>query len=455
MGFGYGGDIRRPLRAARIVADIARTGSLVVREFGGGRAGELAAHRFLGSADVSPGDIFADAAKRTGAACAGRRVVAAQDTTEINFSGADGKRPGLGPAGNGKSLGFFIHPVIAIDAQDEAVLGLAGARIWTRAAQKAEKRQTRAIEDKESLRWIEAAGTAASVLAPAASIIVVGDAESDIYQSFARRPASVDIIARSSQDRKLADGALLHAASLGYTSRSTGAVAVAARPGIKARRAEVEILSGKAVIVRPKTAGLRAGAGGEPATLELGVVVARETGTPPPGAGKPLLWRLLTTLPVDTPEEAAEVVRLYRLRWRIEEVFRVLKQDGLALEETLTQNARSLFNLAALGLCAATQIVQLVDARDHSSRPATDIIDASQTEPADRIGKSLEGATARQKNPHAKGCLSWLSWIVARLGGWNCYYKPPGPKTMAKGKKRLAAMLEGYKIAAAGNEALV
>ena len=35
---------------------------------------------------------------RTSAACAGRRVVAAQDTTEVNFSGRDRGRRGLGPA---------------------------------------------------------------------------------------------------------------------------------------------------------------------------------------------------------------------------------------------------------------------------------------------------------------------------------------------------------------------
>ena len=51
----------------------------------------------------------------------------------------------------------------------------------------------------------------------------------------------------------------------------------------------------------------------------------------------------------------------------------------------------------------------------------------------------LEGATARQKNPHPKGS-------VARLGGWNCYYKPPGPKTMARGLDR-AGRLEGFMIA--------
>ena len=34
--------------------------------------------------------------------------------------------------------------------------------------------------------------------------------------------------------------------------------------------------------------------------------------------------------------------------------------------------------------------------------------------------------------------------MVARLGGWNCYYRPPGPKTMADGWKRLAERLAAF-----------
>ena len=47
----------------------------------------------------------------------------------VNFSGRDRGRRGLGPAGNGKALGFFIHPVVAVDAEDEAVLGLVDSAI--------------------------------------------------------------------------------------------------------------------------------------------------------------------------------------------------------------------------------------------------------------------------------------------------------------------------------------
>jgi hypothetical protein len=62
-------------------------------------------------------------------------------------------RRGLGAAGDGVSAGFFIHPLLAIDSETEAVLGLLDAQIWTRDdAIEAAPRRQRAIEDKESMR---------------------------------------------------------------------------------------------------------------------------------------------------------------------------------------------------------------------------------------------------------------------------------------------------------------
>ena len=67
-------------------------------------------------------------------------------------------------------------------------------------------------------------------------------------------------------------------------------------------------------------------------------------------------------------------------------------------------------------------------------------------EQAAALCPTLEGGTERQRNPHAPGSLAWLSWVVARLGGWNCYGKPPGPKTMHDGWRRFAAIAEGHAL---------
>ena len=100
-----------------------------------------------------------------------------------------------------------------------------------------------------------------------------------------------------------------------------------------------------------------------------------------------------------------------------------------------------------VGLAAACRTIQLVDARDGSPKPATDVIDPALLPPAEAIGPTLEGKTERQKNPHPPHSLAWLAWIIARLGGWNCYYKPPGPKTMRAGWAQFETMAVGFVVA--------
>ncbi len=444
-------DVRLERSAEVMLERIVAARSLVVREIGQTRNGEMAAHRVLASDKLDAGSLLAPHVARTVEAARGRTIVAPQDTTEINFSGREARRKGLGPAGNGTAKGFFIHPVIAVDADSEAVLGVLGARIWTRDETPTPAHQGRAFEDKESLRWLEGAQTAARTLVGIADRIVsVGDREGDIYPLFARRPAGVELLIRANHDRKLADGAAadgavaatLFAAPADWDVLGGCRVRVASRgPGDKGRVARVVLKAGTVTILRPKSSGHVC----DPTCLTLGLVEAREI--EPPAGVQPLLWRLVTTLPVATLGDAIEAVRLYRLRWRIEEVFRALKSDGLKLEDSQVTEAERLFKLAALGLVAATRILQLVDARDGSARPATDVIAAADIPAAAAIGATLEGNTARQRNPHAEGGLAWIAWIAARLGGWNCYYKPPGPKTMARGLDRLLDRIEGFKLA--------
>ena len=446
---GYFGDVRRERAGAALFERVVETGSMVLRHAGGDRSGEMSAQRFLGSRHVTHEEILATAGQRTASACAGRRIVAAQDTTEINFKDRDRARKGLGPAGDGTTPGFFCHAMVAIDADDEALLGVVHARIWTRSSKPVTARRGRPIEEKESMRWVEATTVAGDRLRDAAQLIILGDREFDIYAQFVRIPPGVELIVRAAQNRKLADDdKRLFSAASDWREFGTMTVRVPPhRPGEVERIARVNMKAGRVCIARPRHGANAA----DPPSVTLTLVEVHEID--PPKGHKPIVWRLLTTMPVcGQPDEfvaANEIVQLYRLRWRIEQTFRAMKSDGLRLEETQVQQASRLFKLAAIALIAAARTIQLVDARDGSRRPASDVADDNLIAAAEAIGPTLEGKTERQKNPHPKRSLAWLSWIVARLGGWNCYYKPPGPKTMRTGWTKLADRAEGYLLAKA------
>src|SRR4030081_411008 len=153
------GDPRVEARSVELFERIVSTGSLVLKTIGGTRSGEVAVQRLLSSRRLSVDTIIEASSMRTVRACAGRRGVCAQDTSEINFARWAGRK-GLGPGGDGKTPGFFFHPIVAGDAEEEGVLGLGGAPQGAGGGSPGGPRASREIEDKESARWIEGAHTA-------------------------------------------------------------------------------------------------------------------------------------------------------------------------------------------------------------------------------------------------------------------------------------------------------
>ena len=280
---------------------------------------------------------------------------------------------------------------------------------------------------------------------------MVGDRESDIYSCFAGRSAGVDLIFCAAQDRAIERApdrpvvaGSLFASAAAWPDLTCLRVKVAPRRvGDPSRVATVALRAGPVTLLLPRQGFAKIDA----ATMSMTLVEAREIN--PATKQEPLHWRLLTSLEVGDADAACEIVRLYRLRWRIEGVFRALKSDGMRLKATQMHRAERLFKVAVVGLAAACRTIQLVDTRNGRTRPATDVIDAALLSVAGAIGPRLEGNTERQKNPHPSHSLAWLAWIIARLGGWNCYYKPPGPKTMRAGWRQFETMPAGFAVAMA------
>src|SRR5208337_523076 len=179
---------------------------------------------------VSCSEMLTATARFTGHRAAGRHVLAIQDTTEFNFPRHAASKHGFGRSGNDRDLGLFLHPTIAVDAVHGGVIGLVGAQVLNRTGDKVDAFKRRAIEDKESYRWLLAAEEASDVLAEAACVTVVADRESDIYEQFARRPAGVHLLTRAAQDRSRDD----RVACAGRAPRARGVSGTALWQGVAA-----------------------------------------------------------------------------------------------------------------------------------------------------------------------------------------------------------------------------
>lgn len=408
-----------------------------VRRLGGDRAGEIRLTRFLRNAKVSWEEIFAEAGAATAERVRGLHVVAVQDTTSLRDDGA------------GRSL--QAHAMLGVEAETGAALGLVTGTLLERRGGRAARRRARPAAAKESRRWLEGVEAAAALRqAGAASVTVVADRESDIYDLFARRPAEVELVVRAAQDRALAEGTRLFAWLAAAPEAGRMTVALPAAPGRPARQAELSLRFCRATIRRPegRPAGVSGGAG-LPASVPVNLIEAREI-DPPPGA-TPALWRLVTTQPVESFAEARRITGLYRQRWRIEELFRTLKTRGFDIERVGV--AEGPFEiLAAAALVAAVSVLALVQEREgRAGRPLADVFHPDEQPALEAVCAQLEGKTARQRNPHPRGSLAYAAWVCARLGGWTGYYAKPGPIVMLRGLYQFRAIQKGWSLAGRQN----
>ena len=396
--------------------------------------------RFLSNRRVTVERLIDGWGEPTASACAGRHVLAIQDTSEINFRTTPERRRGLGETGKGNGRGLLLHAMLAVDAADGGVLGLVSGRIWTRSGRRDVSHDRRPLSDKESQRWLTTAEAAKPVLAAATSVTVVADRESDIYAEWARLPGPrFHLLTRAMHDRVIVEaGGRLSAAVL--APGGTSAIDLVARPGRPARRARLAVRFGRVTLKRPT--GTREK--GLPESVPVSLVEVVEQ-NPPPDA-KPIVWRLLTTHAVDDPKTAWKLVGWYRARWTIEQLFRTLKRQGLQLEDSQMETAEGLIKLTAIATRVACLTLQLVQARDGRSRQRrSTAFTPAEIQTLEALLPRLEGATSAQKNPHPPDSLAWAAWIIAKLGGWDGYQssRPPGPVTFRNGIEYFHAIALG------------
>jgi hypothetical protein len=424
-------------------------GSAGLRVLADRRAEQIGFARFFHNPRVTVAEILATAGTRTATAAAGRHVLLIEDTSEINYQAKVGRKRDLGRVGNGSDVGLFVHPALAIDAEDGTVLGLAGATIWRRRSGKRRDYQERPIETKESYRWLETIAAARPRFDQSRLVTVIADREADIFELLARVPdARTHVLVRAAHNRAVGDGGRL------FTELSAvpeaGRFAFDLPAGRPARTVQLAVRFAPMTLRQPR----RGADPRDPKEVTINAIEVREID--PPSANDLVHWRLLTTHPVASLADAMRIVELYRRRWALEQLFRTLKSQAIDIEASLLEDGSALERLAAAALVAATMVMQLVHARGEAgwTLPAARVFSPSHVAALRALTPTLEGKTAKQKNPHRPDSLAWAAWHIARLGGWTGYAseRPPGPITFSRGLQRFNAIAEGFALAQLLNE---
>jgi hypothetical protein len=163
-----------------------------------------------------------------------------------------------------------------------------------------------------------------------------------------------------------------------------------------------------------------------------------------------ICWRILTTHPITTIEQAKQIIEWYKQRWFIEEVHRLLKNKGFKIEDSQLESGWAIRKLTILLLQNILRIMQMLVAYATEEQQDVGLVfDKPQMECLSMVAKKMEGKTEKLKNNHPVETLKWATWVIARLGGWSGYtsQRKPGPITLKTGLDKFNAIFYGWALA--------
>jgi hypothetical protein len=439
-----------------------------------GRAEIEAASRCFDNPKVAPDKILAPHREATAERIRQggySRVLVVQDTTECDYT-THKKLQGSGPLAGPERRGFFAHNLLVV-TPERLPLGLWHTALNARdepADGKADYKQL-PIEQKESFRWLEGYREACALagLVPSCEVLCVADRESDIYELFVeyeqRRAQGLPVahlLIRSNKDRCLEPFALPNEESAAPAEPAAAQTPpnkilprLAAAPVLGAvkfdvpatiqrnkkvkgsrqppvhRSARTVEQKVKAIPVRLHPPYRYPAAGGAMPVVSLWVVEAREVN--PPAREEPLVWVLLTTLPVDTFAQAAAVLETYLCRWEIELFHRILKSGCKVAQIQLRFDFR-LERAILLYLIIAWRLLYLMRlGRTCPEVPCDVIFEESEWK---AVVVMLKGRAALAQKP----TLGEMALMIGELGGHvrRKHDPHPGMQSMWIGIMRVA-----------------
>jgi hypothetical protein len=374
-------------------------------------------------------------------------ILAIQDTTFLNYN-THGATEGLGHIGtvaNNHSQGLVMHTTLAFDVEKEMVLGMLDQAIWSRKREPQRKtpqrRKLLPIEQKESMKWLNALRVTHEVLEDLKKqVVTVADRESDIFEFMHEaRTLGEHFLIRAIRNRRVSteDGETLIWDKLSEQTPVGEMKVLVPRQGSRQKRfAQVEVSYCPLLICptreRPEVRKR------EPVAV-YGILVREKN---PPRKVQGLEWVLLTDLEVHNFHQAQEKINWYKCRWQIEVFHKVLK-TVCKVEACRLRSADQLKKYLTLASITAWKLGSMVQvSRSHPEESCSIILEEYKWKILQAISQGKK-PSRRQKPPTMQEAIRW----IAKLGGFAGRKGDgdPGVITLSRGWQELKTTIAHWK----------
>jgi len=362
-------------------------------------------------------------------------LLAVQDTMSVNYAGHE-KTEGMGYNCD-KTLGVNTHSCLSFTTEG-IPLGILAQSQSTRTEKDGRshsEKQKRPIEEKESYRWLETMEEAAKNAPENVKLIHICDREGDIYELYALAERTGEtFIIRAAHDRLSTDNKKIVEELYDTPVSGRVKVTIPANHAAKTKEREAAMKVRYEEFEVKKPALLKGNESLAP-SLKLTLISLLEENAP---LGEfPIEWLLMTNFPVNCAEDAIQISKYYKHRWKIERFHFVLK-SGCKIEKIQQRSVDGIelvilmYSIIAVHIMALTYIAR--------NAPET---------PVDLIFSKIEwqtlfrAANYTRSSPENPYSIADAVRYVAKLGGFVGAPSdgPPGLKVIWLGLNKLYVLI--------------
>lgn len=414
------------------------------------------AYRFVENRKVHPVAV-GQAAWRACAARALQHSVLVVPADQSTLTLADPHRTrGTGRTGTRRSKGRGLEVMTALGVTLAGeVQGVLAQAYWRRPETVLPKKayDSRGLEAKETRFWVKVLLRAVRELeeaAPHTRAWFQADRGADFWELLTLADSLREkhwVTVRAAQDRCVLapeEGHLWRAAEAAPVALRYS-IEVPGRHGHPARHAHLEVRHTPVLVqLQDKRTG-RKGAAVFNAVLVREVGRTRKYSTSRGRLADKLEWLLLTTRPIESPQDAKEVVDAYCLRWRCEDFHRAWKGGCCRVEDTQLHHQRPILIWASILASVAARAEALKNrCREAPDNPATELLSVEELRAALLLSKAADFSE------EAARALTLLeaAILIGKLGGWSGYYsgQPPGTQVLMRGLERVGIVAQALSL---------
>lgn len=403
-------------------------------------------YRFMGNSIIEPEALvnYHVASQMSGELSSHKRVIQICDSTELDYTNKRCSAE-LGPLSYPHQRGLHLYNSMLVNELGTPMglfMQTYATRLDATFAQSRERSQKLPLEEKESYNWVLHLEKGQQLLDnhKDLEVVYVADRAADFMELFFKRTSDrMHFVVRSRHNRAISGSPVRLSTTINsWIVQGQYETAITDAKTNRKRMVKLEVRFGRVDVELHKANPFRRNLG----AIALNIVDVRALED-----SETIHWRLLTTLPIESMQDAKQVIQYYLWRWIIERFHFILKSGGAGVEQLQLTTAHRIKNAITIFSIAAMDVLKMKYLAENE--PDTPIYSLGIPKEEHRVLYTFlhqTGVTKIEYDPNVEPTIREYCIALGQLGGFfKSKRQPiPGLKILARAREKLDFLLIAY-----------